>query len=140
MTSKRKRGFTLIELMIVLAIIAILAAIALPWWGRYTYRARRGDGQKVLMHVAQAEERYYTDYNKYTTDPKDLGYPSGNISTENGYYTVGLASASSSQFVATATPIGVQANDACGDLSIDGTGLKKPVPTDAAKNSNGNCW
>lgn len=143
MNIRSQRGFTLIELMIVVAIIAILAAIAVPWWGRYTYRARRTDGQKILMHVAQAEERYFTDYNKYTVTPSDLGY-TGTISSENGYYTVSLGTPASSSvgtaYVATAAPQGPQADDACGSLSIDNTGLKKPLPTDAAHNGNGNCW
>ena len=143
MNIRRKRGFTLIELMIVVAIIAILAAIAVPWWGRYTYRARRTDGQKILMHVAQAEERYFTDYNKYTVTASDLGY-TGTITSENGYYTVSVAAAAAASagqgYVATATPQGAQANDACGPLSIDNTGVKKPLPTDASHNSNGSCW
>ncbi|HJP97677.1 MAG TPA: type IV pilin protein [Rhodanobacteraceae bacterium] len=146
MNNRHKRGFTLIELMIVVAIIAILAAIAVPWWGRYTYRARRTDGQKILMHVAQAEERYYTDYNAYPLSATSLDYPSGTITSENGYYTVSLAAAPGASagqgYVATATPVAgsPQANDACGPLSIDNTGVKKPLPTDAAHNSNGSCW
>jgi type IV pilus assembly protein PilE len=142
MNIRRKGGFTLIELMIVVAIIAILAAIAVPWWGRYTYRARRADGQKVLMHVAQAEERYFTDYNKYTESPTDLGYPSSAITSENGYYSIALtvSGTSSSAFVATASPLGPQSDDVCQNLSIDSTGAKAPGPDDAAKNSNGSCW
>ena len=142
MNIRRKRGFTLIELMIVVAIIAILAAIAVPWWGRYTYRARRADGQKVLMHVAQAEERYFTDYNKYTESPPDLGYPTSAITSENGYYSVALtvSGASSSAFVATASPLGPQSDDVCGPLAIDSTGAKTPPPDDAVHNANGSCW
>ena len=145
MTMQRKRGFTLIELMIVVAIIAILAAIAVPWWGRYTYRARRADGQNLLMHIAQAEERYYTDYNYYPLSAGSLGY-TGTPTSEHGYYTVTLAAspaASAGQgYIATATPVPTspQANDVCGPLSIDSTGQKLPAPTDAAKNSNGRCW
>ena len=143
MNIRRKRGFTLIELMIVVAIIAILAAIAVPWWGRYTYRARRTDGQKILMHIAQAEERYYTDHNNYPLTASSLGY-AGTITSENGYYTVTLAAAPAASagqgYVATATPQGAQENDACGPLSIDNTAVKKPLPTDASHNSNGSCW
>lgn len=143
---QRKGGFTLIELMIVVAIIAILAAIAVPWWGRYTYRARRTEGQKLLMQIAQAEERYYTDYNHYPLTASSLGYATDTPVSENGYYSVALtlpaATSAGQGYVATATPVPttVQKDDACGPLSIDNTGQKLPAPTDASKNSNGRCW
>ncbi|HLI18123.1 MAG TPA: type IV pilin protein [Rhodanobacteraceae bacterium] len=140
---QRKHGFTLIELMIVVAIIAILAAIAIPWWGRYTYRARRADGQKLLMQIAQGEERFYTDYNHYPLTAESLGFPSNTPTSEDGYYIAGIANPAASTgqgYVATATPLGPQSNDVCGVLSIDNTGTKIPGPSSTSQNTNGNCW
>ncbi|MEP6898170.1 MAG: type IV pilin protein [Rhodanobacter sp.] len=140
------RGFTLLELMIVVVIIAILAALAIPAYGRYAYRARRPDGQELLLRIANAQERYNATYNTYgpLTGTPSLGYSTDPAISEKGYYQVAISypTGASSSFLATATPVvsQAQAKDKCGALSIDNTGAKLPLSTDAAKNSNGNCW
>jgi type IV pilus assembly protein PilE len=139
---RRAAGFTLLELMIVVVIIAVLAAIAIPAYGRYAYRARRPDGQELLMRAATAQERYYATYNTYAASvTNDLKF-SSNLS-EKQYYQVAitpLGTDYTTGFTASATPQGAQAADKCGVLSIDSHGVKGPVSTDAGKNSNGNCW
>jgi type IV pilus assembly protein PilE len=139
----RSRGFTLIELMIVVAIIAILAAVAIPAYMRYAYRARRVDGQQLLLTIANAEERYYAVNNQYTTSVTNIGYTSGTATSNEGYYTATIApatgSTSAQTFLATAAPQGAQSNDVCGSLSIDNAGNKLPNAS-SNLNSNGNCW
>ncbi|OOG64896.1 hypothetical protein B0E46_05755 [Rhodanobacter sp. B04] len=136
------RGFTLLELMIVVAIIAILAAIAIPAYGRYGYRARRPDGQQLLLQVANAEERYYATNNQYGA-LTSMGYTDP-APTEKGYYSVTVtvtadpAGNSSAAFTATAAPVagGSQAKDDCGALSITNADVKSSVGT----TTNGSCW
>jgi len=136
------RGFTLIELMVVVAIIAILAAIAIPSYGRYAFRARRADAHNMLMHIAAAQERYYSTHNKYTNKLKDFGYATDtNVATEHSYYTVTVATSDSDQkYTATATRQNAQATDVCGNLAIDNAGKKTPDASNATANSNGRCW
>lgn len=140
MTNNRLRGFTLIELMVVVAIIAILAAIAIPAYGRYAFRARRADGQEMLMRIANAQERYYATFNKYG-GLADIGFADPAVS-EKGYYSVAVnvpAGDKGQSYVATAAAVGVQAADACGALTINSVGAKTPGPGDTG-NSNGSCW
>lgn len=140
MVKARAGGFTLIELMIVVVIIAILAAIAVPAYGRYAYRARRPDGQQLLLQVANAEERYYSTNNQYGS-LTGLGYADP-ANSEKGYYSVTVTVAAdpagnaSAAFTATATPISSQAKDACGNLAITNAGVKTP----STPSANGNCW
>src|SRR5690349_2620181 len=137
MCPSRGRGFTLIELMVVVAIIAIVAMIALPSYSRYAYRTRRADGKNMLMTVAAAQERFYTNYNRYGT-MSDLNYPSG--LSEKGYYNVTSANGTtgdSQSYLLTATPQGVQQNDSCAELTVTESGLKR-APHDS--HANGACW
>lgn len=132
------RGFTLLELMIVVAIVAILAALAIPAYSEYAYRARRTDGQEMLMRVATAQERYYSTFNQYTANMTNFGYAAAaNAPSADGHYLVTVVTNAGGQgFTATATPTGVQASDDCGNLLIDNTGVK----TFSGTESNGKCW
>lgn len=142
----RARGFSLLELMVVVAVITILAAVAIPAYGRYAYRARRADGKELLLRVANAEERFYSTANAYfDLSTTNAPYSSG-ATSEKGYYTLSLAlntasgSSSGQSFTATVTPVGAQSQDACGALTIDNTGTKTPNASNATANSNGSCW
>lgn len=140
---RRMRGFTLLELMIVVMVMAIIATIAVSQYGRYAYRARRADGQELLMRVANAQERYYATFNKYGDDPVTGDLKLGSAASEKGYYTVTITKTDlTKDYTATATPVpgNSQAKDVCGPLSINSQGVKLPAITDTAKNSNGRCW
>ncbi len=128
-------GYTLIELMIVLVVIAILAAVAIPAYQNQAFRARRGDGKDLLLRVALAEERHYTSFHRYADTLADLGFGSGD--SERGYYTLSVATARSAQaYTLSATPQGVQADDACATLTLDHTGVK----AESGTTGNGDCW
>ncbi|OOG40635.1 hypothetical protein B0E51_08300 [Rhodanobacter sp. C05] len=136
---ERSRGFTMLELMIVVAIIALLSAIALPIYTKYGYRARRPDGQNLLLSIANAEERYYATNNKYGL-VTDIGYSTDPTPSEKGYYAadVVVAGTASATFVAAAVPVagGDQAKDDCGTLNISNAGVK----TSSGTTTNGTCW
>jgi type IV pilus assembly protein PilE len=121
--SLRDKGFTLIELVVAIAIIAILAAIAYPMYTKYLIRGRRASAQAYLMSVAQQEQRYLLDTRSYA-DATTLNLtPPSDVST---YYQISIVPTSGPPptFTATATPIatGPQASD--GALSINDAGVK----------------
>jgi len=70
----RARGFTLIELMFTVAIVGILSTVALPAYQDQIRKARRVDGESLLLDIAQEQERYHTNNYSYTTLPAELGY------------------------------------------------------------------
>lgn len=137
---RRIAGFTLIELMIVVAVIAILAAIAYPSYTRYVMRAKRADAKQNLLQMAQWMERNYTVNYRYpgasATLPFTQSPPQG-----TAQYTIGLASASDSAFVLRAAPQGSQASDECGTLTINQQGVKLAAgSSDAASDIVQRCW
>lgn len=145
MLRRAAKGFSLIELMIVVAIIAILASLAYYNYSRYSFRARRADGREMLLRTAAAEERFFTNTNAYTDDvvsapPAGLGLT--DISS-GGHYQVTVAwgaSGDANTFVATATAVtgDIQANDDCGSLTYDNVGNKGW--SGANPPTNGDCW
>lgn len=117
------RGFTLIELMIVVAILAILTAVALPSYQNQVRDSRRADAVSVLMQSRQLLERYYSKNYTYANAPAGTVPTKSPIDGGVTYYSIALVSGAST-FTLTATPQGGQAGDTCGALVINQAGVK----------------
>ena len=116
------QGFTLIEVMIVVAIVAILAAIALPGYNEYIRRGHRADARAGLLQAQQWLERAATATGVYPTSlPASLTW-SGDGTKR---YDIALAAgATNAAFTLTATPKGAQVGDKCGTYTLTHTGLR----------------
>lgn len=134
-THQHSRAFTLIELMIVVAVVAILAAIALPSYTEYVTRTNRAEGRTVLLGTAQALERCFTRFNAYNDAACAVGFP---ITSENGHYVVTAPTLTATAFSLTATPQGAQAtrDTKCGNLTYTQTGVRGRSGTAPL----GECW
>lgn len=126
-------GFTLIELMITVAIIAILAAIALPSYKNYIVKSHRTEAQAAMLSLAQYLESKYNasfSYPAVASIPESLTKP-GNVSD---YYTISVSIANASQtYTITAAPITSKQNDTqCGTLTLNEQGVKTPTTS--------GCW
>lgn len=139
MNTDKQTGFTLIELMITVAIVAILASIAYPSYQDQVRKSRRSDGISKMLDVAQRQERYYTQHQKYTSDASgNLNYGVNPIPSDEGYYTVSTTAgncpsgAAGCTFTVTATAVGSQLKDTnCRSFTINDRGVR------SAKNSGG---
>lgn len=127
---KKSRGFTLIELMIVVAVIAILAAIAYPSYQESISKSRRSDAQAALQGLAQAMERFYTSNGTYdgaATGGATTGAPAvfatkSPIDGSQTFYNLTISAAAANSYTLLASPVGGQADD--GLLGLQSTGLR----------------
>lgn len=128
-TMRSNSGFTLIEVMIVVVIVAILVSIALPAYQGSLQKGRRSDARASLMDVLNRQEQFMLDRNSYTFDLADLGYTTPYVTPE-GHYTITAAACAVPNdrcFVLTATPIATspQAKDArCVTFTLNSAGDK----------------
>jgi len=132
------KGFTLIELMVVLAIIAVLVTIAYPGYQGQMEKSRRSDAKILLMEVMNREDVFKSNYGTYTTT---IGVDGLNMSAvgKEGHYTVSAVNGPTGNIATsvtlTAAPIldGAQSSDVCGSLTLSSTGVK-------GMTGSGNCW
>jgi type IV pilus assembly protein PilE len=114
----KNKGFTLIELMIVVAIIGVLAAVAIPLYTGYTNRAKRVEAEEQLLNIASIEEDYFNSYRKYVNDDthvlsKYYGAELGGTNDKN-YKIIVEVPDNGSSYKATAYICFSKKGDACG--------------------------
>jgi type IV pilus assembly protein PilE len=146
------RGFTLIELMIVVTVLAILAAFALPSYQSYVMRSNRAIAKTAVMEISSKEESWYVDRKQYATTLQALGYPgtAGNpvylgrdgkasaTLTGDAAFSLNLSSASATAYTVVATAINRQTKDTeCLSLRVDNLGNRTCTGSGATTNS---CW
>ncbi len=125
---KKEKGLTLIELLIVILIVGVLAAVAIPTYTGYMQRARRADAKTALEQVRAAQEMWRAEKGGYSTDAtgvqlrNTMGAPSTTISPFYNWSYSGVPSATA--FAVQAVPQGSQASDPGGTLLLDQTGSK----------------
>jgi len=146
-------GFTLIELMITVAIIAILAGVAYPSYRNQVMRSNRSEAKNALLQLQLAQEKYFLQFGRYagsscnvltemTNSPKDTTTPGLGIParTPNGLYTICLVRPTTTSFTATATAAGAQTGDTdCRTFSITETGDKDSTNSSGSSTMT-KCW
>ncbi|BDI04536.1 type IV pilin protein [Sphaerotilus microaerophilus] len=120
---RRVRGFTLVEMMIVIAVIGILTAVALPSYRQHVANSRRADARAAILSLAQVMERWYTERGTYvgaTVGASGI-YPSA---SPQGYYTMSITAQDATTFTVRAAPTGAQTGDACGSYTYTQAGTR----------------
>lgn len=126
----RVRGFTLIELMVAVAVLGVIIAIAYPAYTDFVERGRRSEAHEALKNVATLQEQFYTNNKGYSGSLSDLGI---GAMTENDHYQLSLSTGNTiggfaQSYTVSATAQGAQASDtACATIQLDSSGNRSPA-------------
>ena len=147
-SKKNSAGFTLIELMIVVAIVGILAAIAYPSYQEQVRKSRRSDAMNALSTAAAMQERWFTEHSSYTNTISNIG----GASSPEGYYAISVVDQTIDSatnctsgaympcYLLTAKATGLQSNDTrCDEFFLDSTG-KKSAEDSTNADTTDDCW
>lgn len=144
------RGFTLIELMITIAIIALLSAIALPSYNQYVFRSHRAEARNTLLAVAQRLEQNYTLASTYAATQGGTAIDDATIASwglsqiplsgATRYTVTFQAPPTQTSFTLIASPAGSQVNDTCGILVLDNRNLKGAAGQNNRNQITRDCW
>ena len=131
---KKTRGFTLIELMIVVAVLSIIVAIGYPSYMEHVKKSRRAEGMGQLLELADRMERAYSDRGTYPTNISEVYV----ATTDGGFYTLSIVSANNISFTVNAAPtsLGKQDTDKCKTFTL--TSLGQQSVTDISMKDQ--CW
>lgn len=136
MPQNGQRGFTLMELMIVIAIVAILVAVALPAYQDSVLRSNRVAGKGILLDVASRQEQYFINNKEYADTLVKLGLPASyyidsensiNVTASDSTYLITLARPTPSTYTLTATPQNRQAKDKCDKFALTESNVRTPT-------------
>ena len=128
------RGITLIELMIVVVIVSILAAVSYPNYREFVDRAKRNEAKAALLQIATNQERQYLQNNTFTQDLTTLGFPTDPFTTASNAYVIAITAADAAGFTATATyQLSGSESTKCNVFTITGAGIKSSAP-------DTDCW
>jgi type IV pilus assembly protein PilE len=138
MVRNKMRGFTLIELMIVMALIGIIIAFGYPAYRDQVMKARRSDGMAALLELADRMERHYSDVGTYKqSDDSDTTVTDVFPSFSSDYYTLSIDSQDNISFTVSAARKGSQLKDKCGTFTLTSQGEQSVSGGSLSKDD---CW
>ncbi len=149
-TGKRTHGFTLIELMIVVVVIAIVVSVAYPSYSESVRKSRRSDAKSALLEAANRQELFFSNFNTYTTVVVPAASPCagtacglnfGSTSSPEGYYTISVSAANNTSFLLTASRMAgtSQEEDKCGNFRLTNTGAQT-ITSESGGMTAAKCW